>query len=110
MVRARGTEGRTSDTDIAVLADRPLIMKDESIVAAQVSKDLRVSEDDVDIVDLWDASPLLQHQVANEGKLLRGSAFDFTRFKALAWKRYLDTARFRRARHESLKRHVTRIH
>ena len=108
--RARGTQGRMSDTDVAVLADRPLTMKDKGMVAEQIAPALHVSEDAIDIVDLQNASPLLQYHVAEEGKLLRGTVFDFTRFKVLAWKRYLDTARFRKARHESLKRHVERIH
>ncbi|TSC77451.1 MAG: hypothetical protein G01um101429_1048 [Parcubacteria group bacterium Gr01-1014_29] len=108
--RARGTQGRISDTDVAVLADRPLTVRDKGVIAEQVAPTLHVSEDEIDIVDLQSASPLLQYHVAEEGKLLRGNTFDFTRFKVLAWKRYLDTARFRKARHESLKRHVARIH
>ena len=108
--RARGTQGRISDTDVAVLADRSLEIRDKSMIAERIAPTLRVSEDEIDIVDLQSASPLLQYQIAQEGTLLQGSIFDFTRFKVLAWKRYLDTARFRRARHESLKRHVARIH
>lgn len=96
--RARETESAASDADVAVLTNRRLSLKELQTISGQVAERLDVSEDKVDTVDLWDASPLLQHQVSREGKLLEGDPFDFVRFKVLAWKRYQDTAKFRRAR------------
>ena len=64
-----------------------------------------VSEDAVDVVDIWHAPPLLQQEIARHGKLIYGDAFDFIRFRVLAWKRYLDTAKFRRARERALAKH-----
>lgn len=95
---ASGKAGESSDTDIAVLADHSLTLKEKMKLTEDIANRLNVNEDKVDIVDIWHAPPLLQHQIAKHGKLLEGDNFDFTRFKVLAWKRYLDTAKFRRAR------------
>lgn len=96
--RATGKAGEFSDTDIAVLADRPLTLEEKMKFAVNTTSRLNIHEDKVDIIDIWHAPALLQYQIAKEGKLLEGDAFDFVRFKVLAWKRYQDTAKFRRAR------------
>mgnify|MGYP001614194219 FL=1 len=96
--RSRGTAGACSDADIAVLGDHPLSYEELSDISVEVADMLHISEDNIDIVDLWNASPLLLHQVGETGKLLYGSESDFTRFRVLSWKRYQDTAKFRRAR------------
>jgi len=101
---AAGEAGKRSDTDIAVLADHPLDLDDRGGIAEKMAKRLSVTEDDIDIVDLWSASPLLQHEVAEKGKLLEGDDYDFLRFRVLAWKRYQDTAKFRRVRERALAR------
>jgi|SRR3989338_5411027 len=100
--RARGTESQNSDADVAVLADRPLDIHERMDIASKIARILDVPEEKVDLVDLWKAPPLLQHRVAEEGKLLRGDPHAFLRFRVLAWKRYLDTAKFRRARERAL--------
>lgn len=92
-----------SDIDVAVLGFHSLDFQTQGRVAEHIAGTLGVSEDAIDIVDVWDASPLLQYEVAKQGKLFLGSEFDFTRFKVLAWKRYLDTAKFRRAREKALR-------
>ena len=61
-------------------------------------------EDRIDLVDIWSAPPLLQHHIAMTGKLLKGNKDDFLGFRVLAWKRYLDTAKLRRAREKKLER------
>ncbi len=104
--RARGTEGANSDADIAVLANRELSLGEQSVLVERLCAVVKTPEDKIDLVDLWNASPLLQHQVGEEGKLLYGDPFDFIRFRVLAWKRYQNTAKFRRARHETLKEYV----
>lgn len=100
--RAKGHAGKMSDTDIAVLADHELSLREKIAAAEKFGKRLKVSEDEVDIVDLRVASPLLQHEVAISGKLLEGDPEDFFQFRVLAWKRYQDTAKFRRIRTEHL--------
>lgn len=104
--QARGAAGKRSDTDIAVLAENPLSMRDRSEMAQKFARNRGVSEDDIDLADLRDAPPLLQYQVAEHGRLLYGSENDFLRFRVLAWKRYLDTAKFRRIRSERLKQYA----
>lgn len=100
--RATGKAGTRSDTDVAVYADHALGLGEKADIGAEVGRMFGISEDKVDVVDLWRAPPLLQRQIASEGKLIYGDAFDLVRFKVLAWKRYLDTGKFRRARERAL--------
>lgn len=94
-------EGRArsdSDVDIAVLAERELTLAEQSEVVAALAQRFQFPEDRIDLVDLQNASPLLQHEVAEKGELLEGDPDDFLHFRVLAWKLYQDTARLRRAR------------
>ncbi len=104
--RASGKANANSDTDVAVLADHPLSIDEKAHLAVRFATKLNVSEDTIDLIDLWDAPPLLGHHVAEGGKLLEGSPYDFVRFRVLAWKRYLDTAKLRRMRSSALARNV----
>lgn len=93
--------GKNSDTDVAVLSDHPLTLEEKTEIGIEVAGMFNISEDTVDVVDIWHAPPLLQHEIASNGKLIFGDNFDFIRFRVLAWKRYLDTAKFRRAREQA---------
>ena len=106
--RAKGTARADSDWDVGVLGDHCLTFDEWSTAVDEAARLLGVNEDKIDLVDLWNASPLLQHFVGKEGRLLAGDSFTFMRFKVLAWKRYLDTAKLRRLQSESLKRDVSR--
>ena len=108
--QARGSSGSLSDTDLAVLADHPLSREEKDEVGVRVARMRGVSEETLDVIDLWNASPLLQHQIGETGKLLEGDASAFIRFRVLAWKRYLDTAKFRRAREQALASYVKGNH
>lgn len=104
--QATGNAGRKSDFDIAVLGESVLNLEEKSEIAGQMSEKLSVSEDEIDIVDLNSASPLLWQEVAVNGKLLDGNEFDFLKFKLLSWKTFLDTERFRKIRKESLSQNI----
>ena len=91
-----------SDTDIAVLSDHHLSLEEKIELKERLSSELNISEEKMDLVDLWSAPPLLQYQVAQNGRLIKGEAADFIRFKILAWKRYQNTAKFRRIREKVL--------
>src|SRR3989338_5609172 len=108
--RARGTAGRASDADVAVLADHPLGIEEKAALGGRFAATLGVREESLDVVDLFDAPPLLAHQIGETGKLLEGNHFDYIRFRVLAWKRYLDTAKFRRARERALTAYVKGTH
>lgn len=108
--QARGMSGKNSDTDIAVLADHPLTPEEKSELGERIAQKLGTSGEQVDVIDLWDAPPLLAHQIGETGKLIEGERFDFNRFRIRSWKHYLDTAKFRRAREQSLKHYVQRTH
>lgn len=107
--RATGHARADSDWDVAVVADHQLTWEEWSATLEQAARFLGANEDKIDLVDLWNASPLLQQFVAKEGKLLQGDPFLFIRFKVLAWKRYHDTAKLRRLRSEALHRYVQGI-
>ncbi len=97
-----GHAGPRSDFDVAVLADQPLTVKDKADISEQTAKQMHISSDLIDIVDLNTASPLLQYSIAQTGRLFSGDKDKFLRFKVLAWKRYMDTAKFRLRREKSL--------
>ena len=103
---ATGTAGKQSDTDIAVLDERALSLDDRAEIGERMARELHISEDALDIVDLHAASPLLQYQVAEHGRLLSGAREEFVRFQVRAWKQYQDTARLRRAREQSLAKKI----
>jgi len=100
--QARGEARADSDTDIGVFSEQDLTTDEKMAVYEKVSRELNVSEDKIDLVELRHASPLLQYQAAREGKLIFGNQHKFIRFQVLAWKRYLSTAKFRKMREQSL--------
>ena len=104
-----GRANAMSDFDFAVLEKRPLTLTTRMNLSGYLAKKLKINEDKIDLVDLHTASPLLAYEVAQKGKLVEGTDFDFIRFKVRAWKVYLDTAKFRRLREQSIKEYVQRI-
>ena len=102
--QASGKTHLRSDVDVAALGDRPLTGDEKEAVRERMARQFKASEDAVDVVDLWNAPPLLAQEIAARGKLLEGTPADFLRFRVLAWKRYQDTAKFRRARERALER------
>ncbi len=103
---AKGKHGKESDVDVAFLAERALSLEEKVQIGEEIANRLGVSADLIDLVDLRVAPPLLQHEVATKGKLLFGSNDDFLRFKVLAWKRYLNTAKFRLRREQALEKQL----
>ena len=107
--QATGRANAMSDFDIAVLYDKKLTLTQMTQISHRLAKKLKINEDKIDLVDLNTASPLLSYEVAQNGKLIEGSNFDFIRFKVRAWKVYLDTAKFRRIGEQMIKNYVKRI-
>lgn len=105
-----GTANAESDFDFAVLEDKPLSLERKFELFDYIEDKFKINADKIDIVDLSTASPLLAYEVAQKGRLVEGSDFDFIRFQVRAWKVYLDTAKFRRIGEEMVKRYVQRIH
>ena|SRR3989344_8604 len=102
--QSRETQGKQSDFDVAVLADYSLSVEEKGKMVQEIAREFDMPEDRIDLVDIWSAPPLLQHHIAMTGKLLKGNKDDFLGFRVLAWKRYLDTAKLRRAREKKLER------
>ena len=104
--QATGRANAMSDFDIAVLYDKKLTLTQMTQISHRLAKKLKINEDKIDIVDLRESSPLLQYEVAQNGKLVNGTEFDFIRFKIRAWKVYLDTTKFRQLREQMIKKYV----
>ena len=100
--QSKGYSNEASDFDIGVVADKPLSFENKNKLSEKISKEFGFPEDKVEIVDLNEASPLLQMEVAKSGKLLKGEESDFFKYKLLAWKRYMHTAKFRKLRQDHL--------
>lgn len=97
-----GRSTKKSDFDFGVLADRQLSLSDRADLSESLAKTQSVHEDSIDLVDLNLASPILKFEVAKSGKLVSGDYVDFIRFKVRAFKEYVDTAKFRRIREQSI--------
>jgi len=104
--RAKNTAGKLSDTDVAVLSDKPLELKDKFQLTERLAKERGFNEDKIDLIDLWSAPPLLQYEIAKHGKLLEGDPLDFLLFKISAWKQYQDTAKLRNLQKEHLREQI----
>jgi predicted nucleotidyltransferase len=90
---------KKSDIDLAFLFDKPL---DILTLTNKVIKLLHT--DNVDVVDLKRANPLLKFSIAKNGKLLyERSPGLFNEFYSFAFRRYIDTKKLRSAQGETIK-------
>ena len=69
--QATGKAGERSDSDIAILADHALTYREHAKISEEMAGELHVNEDAIDTVDLWDAAPLLQYEVAKKGEYVK---------------------------------------
>jgi predicted nucleotidyltransferase len=100
--RAEGTAGSSSDIDVAVLLDRALDLAEELRLRATVVEELR--RDDVDLVVLNQAPPLLCYEVLAHGKLLFSWDEELLQeFEERTLREYFDTS-YLRATQRSLVR------
>ena len=70
--RASGKAGTNSDTDVALLGDHPLSLDEKALLAVRFAARLNVSEDALDLIDLWDAPLSLNTTSQKEENCLRG--------------------------------------
>lgn len=87
---------KQSDLDIGYISKRNLTMDEEiSLLSALV---FYFQKDNIDLVNLKKASPLLAYEVACNGRILFETKNRFLLFKIQASARYIDTKRLREAR------------
>ena len=99
---AKGLQRSESDLDLAVFSEKPL---DIMTVTTDVIRALHMNR--VDVVDLRRASPLLAMEIARNGRLVyERHAGHYAGFQSLAFRRYVDTAKLRRARKEAIHRYL----
>jgi predicted nucleotidyltransferase len=91
---------KDSDIDLGYLAKRDFSLEEE----LQFLKDLVLlyRRDQIDLVDLVKASPLLMYETATHGRVLYEENDSFLRFKLKASARYADTEHLRRMRRNYL--------
>jgi uncharacterized protein len=95
-----GRRGPESDLDLAILGEAPL-----DLVAGTTDVIRLLHTDQVDVVDLRRASPLLAMEVARSGRLLyEREPGMHVRFISLAVRRYIDTKKLRDAQKDAIHR------
>jgi predicted nucleotidyltransferase len=108
---ARGTRGKSSDVDIAVLtrAREASQRRSRSIVEYVQAACDALGTDNVDVVLLHRAPIALRHEVFREGKLLLVRDPEaLTRFRLESSREYLDTIPLRRTYEEAFFRRIRR--
>jgi predicted nucleotidyltransferase len=95
-----GKVHKQSDIDLAFLFDKPVD------ILALTNKVIRLLHtDNIDVVDLKRASPLLKFSVTRNGRLLyEKSPGIFTEFYSLAFRMYVDTKKLRIAQTISVRK------
>lgn len=92
--RARGEATASSDVDLAVLLDREVSLREELHLRSTVVEELR--RDDVDLVVLNGAPPLLRYEVVSAGDRLSARDEEAAdRFEENAVREAFDTAYLR---------------
>lgn len=92
--RSRDEAGPRSDVDVAVLLDQRLSLAQELRLRAEVVQELR--RDDVDLVVLNQAPPLLRYEVVSAGRRLFARDEEAAdRFEERAARECFDTAHLR---------------
>jgi len=94
-----GAVHKKSDIDLAFLFDGSVD------ILALTNRVIRLLHcDNLDVIDLKHASPLLKYSVAEKGKLLyEKSPGMFLEFYSLAFKEFVDTRKLREARETAIK-------
>lgn len=101
--QARGEAGPLSDVDAAVLFGHQVPERDRFEHMLQLIGELGsvFGRDDVSVVDLAEAPPLLRHRVYYDGRLLYCTAdAERVRFETTALRDYVDTEPLRRIKRE----------
>lgn len=78
-----------SDVDIAYISQREL--SGEEIINFNCDLIDTFNYNKIDIVDLKKAPPFLCFEISKNSKLLFGKKMDYLEFKAVAFKKYIDT-------------------
>lgn len=90
---ARGEAGEMSDVDVAVFLDEQRSIAERGRLLLELTAELmsRLGRNDVDVVALNDAPPLLYHRVLRDGeRLLARDLLATTRREGQALSRYCD--------------------
>lgn len=99
---ASGKTHRNSDIDIAFLFEKSVDILELTNTVIRL-----LHNDNVDVIDLRRASPLLKFSVVKKGKLLfEKSPVEFNEFCSLAFRMYVDTQKLRDAHAKFIKQYL----
>jgi len=88
--RADGTAYKTSDFDVAYLSKKKLSLKEESKLVLSLSR--YFESEDIDLVNLSQASPLLFYAIFMNCRVLyEKKPLTFDRLRAYSFKKYVET-------------------
>lgn len=103
--QARGQAGSFSDTDIAIYLDRRVKPGRYRLkIMEALTKVLKTN--DLDLVVLNQATPLLRHEIIKYGRPLKDDALLRVPFEADALREYLDTAYLRQIQRSALAENI----
>lgn len=106
---ARGTAGKTSDIDIAVLFNDELPLREQLARTGKLSSELRQTlPHDVDLVNLAEVtSPLLKHRAVIRGQLVHCSNHQKRQqLERAIFHEYEDTRHLRAVQSRALRKHI----
>jgi len=99
---ASGKTHRNSDIDIAFLFEKSVDILELTNTAIRL-----LHNDNVDVIDLRRASPLLKFSAVKKGKLLfEKTPGEFNEFYSLAFRMYVDTQKLRDGHAEFIKNYL----
>ena len=99
--RARGQAGPLSDTDVAVYLDRRIKHGDYRLKLMEKLAKI-IKSDNLDLVVLNQAPPLLRHEIIKYGRILKDDASRRIPFEAEVIRECLDTAYLRQVQRAAL--------
>ncbi len=86
---AKGMAKKNSDVDIAVLGEKALDLGQITDIINEFMDLLKINE--VDVKSLHKTNPLFRWEVMERGILLYGDELDFVKFRAYAFRDYVDS-------------------
>lgn len=104
--RVKGTAGKFSDVDIAVLFDQKTFSQQSLKILLQLIGDLKrgLGEDNIDVIPLNNASPVLKHQAVILGRRIYSQDLkQALEFERGVFREHEDTAFLRRTYYRCMK-------
>ncbi len=100
---ATGRAHQNSDADIAIIKNRKMTSRQETMLNIELQ---RIMGKEIDLVDIADAGPLLLGQISRDGKLLYGDKDKFIAAKMYFKKQLIDFMPYFQLREKMIQRNI----